>query len=315
MSWLEDSSIEFNPWQVEDLREVPLEKIFLRLESLGVKLDQQSFFSYAKASDDPEALADFVSVEEDNFEKRDQIYLLIFELWRRLLPEKLTLSIFCDELDRSIYLYDQGLLDKESMERGISILEDLLDEGVDEGENPKALFETFKSYCAQDLERFLYDYIAEELKLGNETEASELLDEFYLYIEDERWFDFLRAQLLISNDAQEGNLMLQRVLEQLEEDPEIELLFEVAKYLVNRGDPSLFSLCVKIVFPLLKKEEEIQKLLKIIAEYFSCLDLEKPFEHMKRLLESRKARDPKESLDTADKVDLSQFLNSLLNNA
>lgn len=307
MSWLEDSSIEVLPWQVEELRLAVPEQLFARLEALGIRLNEERFLGYAMECDTPEDLVDFLWTEESDH-KRDQVYLLLFELWRRLLPEKFALSIFCDELDQLIYLYDRDQLDSEALEKPIRNLEDILDESVDKGQKPQAVFSLLQSYCAHDLEKFLYDCIADAIEAGDETSASELLDEFYTYVADTRPFDFLRARLLLATDLHEGNLMLQRILEQLQEKPDFDLLFEVAASLVTRGDPALFLQCVKILAPRLKKEGEFQQLLKLIGEYFCCLDKDHEYKTAQDLLEKRKTRLPEAPLVAADRAIVEQLL-------
>jgi hypothetical protein len=106
MNWLEDPTLPVEPWQVEDYRLLPDEEIYSRLEKLGISIDQARFIEYALHFTSPEEMTETLWVDEelDNF---DQAYLLIFELWRRFLPEKQSLSIFCDELDYLIDRYDE----------------------------------------------------------------------------------------------------------------------------------------------------------------------------------------------------------------
>ena len=46
-------------------------------------------------------------VEDENAKREDRVYLLIFELWRRLASHKPSLSIFCDELDYIISRFEE----------------------------------------------------------------------------------------------------------------------------------------------------------------------------------------------------------------
>src|ERR1700738_1593638 len=129
---LDNPSLAPKAWQIEDLRIVPTHMLFERLNRLNLALDETSFALYAQEADSPEDLIDFVWDETD-IEGHDRAYLLLFELWRRLLPKKQTLSIFCDELDYLIDKYDRGMLeDDEPLEDALTILEDVLDNAHDE---------------------------------------------------------------------------------------------------------------------------------------------------------------------------------------
>jgi nucleoid-associated protein YejK len=70
--------------------------------------------------------------------------------------------------------------------------------------------------CAHDIEAFLYDYIIEQMDEGNEIYASELLDGFYDYISDKKWFDFLKARLFALSDSEDSESLLLGLLEQQE---------------------------------------------------------------------------------------------------
>jgi hypothetical protein len=312
IGWLEEPSIAVQPWQVEDLKAIPLDTLFLRLQAIGINLTQASFLSFANESKTPEDLADLLWNREQDPEGHDKAYLLLFELWRRLLPDNFTLSIFCDELDWRIYYYDKDQLNEEKIEEAISDLENILDDNVDQGGEPKEIFQTVESYCGHDLERFLYDYIVEDIEKKDEISGSELLDGFYIYVSRASWFDFLRARLLIAVDEHEGGLMLQRQLEQLEEDPDLELLFEIAGYLVVRGDPSLFLKCVKIMTPLIKNEEQFQELIRLVGEYFCCLDKEEHHKTAQNFLLKRQNRPLQEPVAPTDLNNFNAFLEPFL---
>lgn len=302
ISWLEDKSIEVIPWQIEDLRDLSTEELFSRLKQLGLILDEESFSLYAENCESPEELVDYVWIEEENLTGREQAYLLLFELWRRLLPDKLSLSVFCDELDQLIELYDSGDLDEEeSLQNALLILEDILDDASDEsGDDPKKVFKEIASYCAHDLERFITDYIFDQISEKNETYASELIDAFYEYASTLKRFDFLRARLIALSDIDESTRIYIRILEELREDPDLELLLQVAESLIRHGDVRLFMRTVKQILPLLNTEEEFQHLLNMIAEYYRCLDRDEEEKAIKRLLESRSTLGPTKKIDPSD---------------
>lgn len=108
----EDPLIQAESWALEDLRALPLEELFARLNRRGVQLDRSRFLEFANKCDTPEDLTDLLLPDEED-KARDPFYLIVFELWRRLLPERPSLSIFCDELDYQIALYDQEQIESD----------------------------------------------------------------------------------------------------------------------------------------------------------------------------------------------------------
>lgn len=302
INWLDDPSAEVRPWQVEDLRDIGTEELFSRLKALGVILDTESFYLYAENCSNPEELADCVWFEEEDLEGYDRAYLLLFELWRRLLPDKFCLSIFCDELDQLIDLYDRGEIDEEALQNAISILEDVLDDAVDKGGEPKTTFSEIAKYCAHDLERFLIDYISDQIVANNETYASELVDAFYDYSSDRRRFDLLRARLMVSSDPEESNIVYGRILEDLAEAPDLELGMQVAESLIHHGDLRLFMQTVKQTLPLLRTEEEFQSLLAVAAEYYRCLDRDNEEKMIQGILKERASLPSGAAVDPSDRA-------------
>lgn len=301
INWLEDRKSDVKPWQVEDLRDVDIQELFKRLKKLGLILDETAFYLYAENCNSPEELIDYVWIEEEDIDGRDQTYLLIFELWRRLIPDKLCLSIFCDELDQLIELYDKGELENEElMQNALGILEDILDDAFDQEGDAHRVFKEVASYCAHDLERFIFDYISDQILAANETYSSELIDAFADYISDRRQFNLLRARLLALYDLEESNVIYGRILEELAEDPDLELNLLVAESLIRHGAVRLFMQGVKQALPLLKTEEEFQNLLAMIAEYYRCLDRDEEENVVKHLLSARSGRAPETPIHPAD---------------
>ncbi len=303
INWLEDRNSNVKSWQIEDLRDLSIEELFSRLKDLGLILNEQSFYLYAENCEDPEELADCVWFEEEDLEGHDKAYLLLFELWRRLLPEKMCLSVFCDEMDQLIDLYDRGeLQNDEILQNALSILEDVLDEAYDEDGDPKEIFSLVATYCAHDLERFIFDFISDQIVEKNETYASELIDAFCDYFSDRRRFDLLRARLFAINDLEKSNIIYERILEELRENPDHELISLVAESLISHGDVRLFMQAVKQTLPLLKIEEEFQSLLSMVAEYYRCLDRDTEESAIQCLIEERAAHAPQKHIDPTDQA-------------
>lgn len=289
MNWLLDSTIEVEPWQVEDYRALTTEQLFERLKLQDVDLDKNTFHSLADQFDTPEELTlQLLSTRDDDEMTQDQIYLIFFELWRRLLPEKTCLSIFCDELDYQIYLYDHGKTENiETLQDAIANLQVILNENLDEGTDPIEAFQAISHACANDLETFLYDYIAEQIDLGHESYASELLDDFSDYVTDPKWFDFLRARLTGSSDPEVAFEMIHELMKVAEKSKDLEFNFELISLMIEQGGHDDFLKIIKITIPLLKCEEDFQDLLTATADFYHRLDREDIENQIQNILKRR----------------------------
>lgn len=295
ISWKQDSSLAVEPWQVEDYRALTLDQIFNRLALQEIQFDRHNFVHFAEEFDSPEDLTDQLLADADvDGATMDQIYLLIFELWRRLVPEKPSLSIFCDELDHQIDLYDSDpIAHQESIQDALANLSIVLEENTDEGVDPKVAFETISLACANDLESFLYDFTAEQIDNGDDAYASELIDDFSIFVKDVKWFDFLRCRQLAEQDPISTNMLLHQLIEDSAEGKDLEFNFEVLSFLVTHGERNDFTTLIKQTLPLLETEEDFQDLLAISADFYHRLDLEQVEQTLQTILKSR----PKDNLE------------------
>lgn len=286
ISLKEDPKIQAEPWQVRDYRKLSEEDLIFLLKDLRISLTRESFLLYAETCDTPEDLLDFLWLDEEDIEGQEKAYLALFELWRRWLPQKQSLSVFCDELDELISAYDEDRLeDEEKLQMALSELEDILDQGVDHGADPQEIFQSVMRYMAHDLEEFLYDYIVDLMNASNETYASELIDGMGPYVVEKKWFDLLKARLFSLENSPETSIFVARVLEQTEEDPDIEFLLEMASFLVQREDLSLFLDCIERSLPLVEEKEDVQEILKLISEVFLYMDKENQVAKVSGLME------------------------------
>lgn len=298
---IENPHLDVEPWAIEYYPSIPTEELFKRLEHLKIPLNQTIFLQYAENCDSPEQLADMLWLEEEYTQDFDHAYLLIFELWRRLLPEKQSLSLFCNDLDQLIFLYDQEKLeDEQPLQEALQQLETLLDENVDQGCEEGEIFQTILTYCAHDLESFIYDYISAQIEYENGLYASELIDGFYPYVQNKRWLDFERMRLLTMTDHDEGRLMLRRLLDDLVEDPDLELLLQIAGFLAHEGDFELFSRTLQLARPHLQMEGDFQEILELTAELYRLSDQVDKEEEIRRLLSKREEIPLEESLSASD---------------
>lgn len=302
MNWVMQPTAEVEAWQVEDYRSMPLDGLFERLEDQDIRLDKASFVAFAESVDTPEDLTDALLVDvSDDAQLHDRIYLIVFELWRRLLPEKPCVSIFCDELDHQIHLYDQGPLENpEEMEDALANLKVLLDENTDEGADPQEAFDYINSGCANSIETFLHDFISEQIDNANFSYAVELLDGFSPYVHDVNWFHFLRARQLSSTDPEEANAIIKDLISQKSAQADLELNLEMLSFLVAFGDKETFEIVVKNAAALLEVEEDFQALLSICADFYHRLDREHIEKALQKILKERALRDPEKPFDSKD---------------
>jgi len=312
MNWILEPTIEVEAWQVEDYRAMPLDALFERLEDRNIRLDKNSFVAFADTLDTPEELADALFSEiPDDMELYDRVYLVVFELWRRLLPEKPCLSIFCDELDHQMYLYDRNqTASMESIEDALANLQVILDENTDDGADPFEAFECINSGCANDLESFLYDFISEQIDNNNESYAVELIEAFGIYVQDIKWFEFLRARVISSTDPDEANQIVKLLVNNKSIGPDLEFYLEILTFLVAYGDKETFDSLVKKSVPLLQIEEDFQALILICADFYHRLDRENVEKALQALLKDRSKRDLNSPIDLKD-IHFSEFFKIL----
>lgn len=289
MNWLWNPSLQSKSWQVEDYRSIPTETLFQRLKDLHVSLDKQSLLALIDSTESPEDLSDEL-VDDLGLENegQDQVYLLIFELWRRLTPEKQSISLFCDELDHQIYLFDNGLsTNGEDIQDAIANLEVILDENSDNGVDPVTAFETISTGCANDLEPFLYDYISEQIDNGNISYASELIEDFHEYASDSKWFEFLRAQVIATTDPKASNDIIRTLIKKISKNPDFEFAIEMFAFLSQSGEHDVFQSLLKSSIPLASTEEDFHEILTLSADYFARLDRDKEEQQIQGIIQSR----------------------------
>ncbi len=288
MQWLLDPTLEVDPWQVQDFRTLPLEELFDRLQEHELWLDQARFIAFANEVDTPEELTETLVGDREDLDEIDEdlIYLLIFELWRRLVPEKQSLTIFCDELDQLILGYDQETLsDIGDIEDAIDNLLAILSDASVEGPGPNQAFEALASGCANDLESFLYDYIQDLIQEQQFAYAQELVDELAGYLKEPKWFYLLKVQILAHEEANIAEVLLKKVWQNYTrgEDREFDLALLAACALVI--DDAGFYEAVNETLPHLENHEEWRELLITSREFLLRQDRDQDAKRAESLLE------------------------------
>ena len=285
------------PWQIEDLRAVPLDELFKRLNAKEIFLDKTSFSKYAEECTSPEDLAELVFSEHEDPKQHDPVYLILFELWRRLLPERQSLSLFCDELDHRISLYDSLKLENDELiQDSLANLIEICEENTDAGAEAEEVWELMSDHTAHDIALFLIDYISSLLDAKNQLYATELLESFSPYIPDPLWFDVLRAHLTALSDPIEANRQISAILNE-EEGLSVDLLLEMLRLQISYGELPIFIGIAKKILPRLQEEGEFRDLIELSADYFRRRDREDLEQAVTNLL---KGRNPDHKFDLRD---------------
>lgn len=287
-TYLDDPKLKCESWQIEDLKKVGEQKLFDRLHKLGIAIDKEHFLLYAENCDGPEELTEYLIVDNETTKYHDQIYLIFFELWRRLLPERPSLSIFCDELDSLMHLYDKReLKTDEELQDALESLQDILEKNTDSGKDPKLVMTFVSKYLAHDLESFLYDYILDQIENGNEVYASELIDGFSPYFKNLKWFNFLRMKIVAKTDIIIANGILKNLLQDLGFAPDLDLQLEIMKSIVERGDVELFVKLALLTVDILKTEGDFLEFMEILADFYRRLDMDENDELIQKIIDKR----------------------------
>lgn len=303
LNWLRDPTVPVEDWQVEDYREMPFSVLFERLKTHQIPLDRISFLAYAEQHDSPEELCDeILSERRVDSKTHDQIYLIIFELWRRLVSDKPCLSIFCDELDHQIYIYDEGDIDNsEQIQDIIANLQIILEENADQGADPLTVFEYVSAGCAHDIESFLLDYIADLIDNDNFSYAAELVEGFSEYITEQKWFQLQKIRLIAHNEPRTTTRLIAQLLDEHQEDEDkLDFSLEVLHFLATEGDATLFKDVLVRVLPLLESEEDFQDLLDICLEFHQNRDNDGKVNALQTLQANRREKDASAPLDPSD---------------
>lgn len=255
---------EMQAWQVADYRKMDLGSLFKGLDDLGIVLDESHFKELSSSLRTPEELA-FALVKSET--EREKVYLLVFELWRRLTPHLLTLSIFCDELDHQINRYNQGdLTCKETLPALLAQLEKMLMQNLEESEEAPDVFALFNEFSSHDLGGFLYDFITDQIDTGCLEYAKMLYAQFSPYMGQSQWFALLQAQIL----PQRQDEIIQSLIQRETEQPEVNFLLELALFLAKVGNKSFCAVAL-LLAQAVQTEEDFQALTHLALQYYKTM--------------------------------------------
>lgn len=294
VNWQLDPTLAVEPWQVEDYRKLTSEQLFSRLGHLGVRLDYAHFIALAESEETPEDFAEALLPDHvEDPEIADKIYLIVFELWRRFLSERQTLSLFCDEWDHQIDLYEEGLLEtQEGLDDSIGRCISFLEEIEDQGEAPKALYESVLQGCAHDIEAFLYDFAKTQIEERNISYAEEIVEAFLPVAREKKWFNLLKMEILSKKEPESSLRLIHQALKECQTQKDLEFNLEFFAFLAEYGDEKAFLQLFKLLVPELQIEEDFWDLLSSCESYFHYKDADSKEEWVKSLRARRFKNDP-----------------------
>ncbi|MEM7175626.1 MAG: hypothetical protein AAF443_06855 [Chlamydiota bacterium] len=302
MNFRQQPSLAVESWQVEDYRQLAEKTLFDKLQEYAVDLGQGEFLRCTEEFDSPENLTDWL-YRGDDFTRHEQIFLCLFELWRRLACHKLPPSIFCDELDHLIESYEAGNLECENrLQDSLLKWQGVLEDHVDEGGDWEEAFDLFSEFSCHDLERFVYEYAAHQIDVENDLYASELLEGFFGFVKKKQWFEFLRLRLVFNVDPEEGRIMVERLLESLDHKPETQLLFEVLHFLIYTGEFEIFTTAFRRAFDELKCEGDLRELMMIASDYMNCMERFSEEKKINDVIDQRKEIPKEAEIDSKTEI-------------
>jgi hypothetical protein len=301
---LEDpASRHYEKWQVEDYRTLTDQQIFSRLHAYSCDLDLEVFQELAKNFDSPESLSEYLIPDEFEAESADKIYLCLFELWRRYKKDCRSLSIFSDELDHWMHVYDGQKEDVDDIIYSYLFeLENFLDEEADQGKEPKAVFSIISYYFAHDIENFIYDFVYDLVEKESLTNASEIIDAFLPYVKREIWFEFLKLKMFSLQDLEQFPSLLHRFSEKVIEVKDIELLVEVLDLMIDSSQVDLFLSVFKEGLKLLQNAGQLEEFLFVLRDFYDSIEDHKKSMRVQEIMKSHQKKDPNKKVVKDDPI-------------
>ncbi len=271
---LEEPALKnYERWQIEDYRSLTDQLLFQRLNALSLEIDLNFFLKIAVNFDSPEALADYLTPDEFGAKESDQTYLVLFELWRRYRKDCRSFSIFCDELDYWMHVYDGQKEDVDDIIYSYLFeLENFLDEETDKGKSEAEVFVGISSYFAHDLENFIYDFIYDLIDKESLTIASELVDAFLPYVNRSIWFEYLRLKIFSKEEMDSFSSLMHRFTEKVLDLKESELILEVLDLLIECSLIDLFLSTFKKAAYLIKNQEMLIEYATVLKQFFESIE-------------------------------------------
>ncbi|MCH9623965.1 MAG: hypothetical protein S4CHLAM27_03360 [Chlamydiia bacterium] len=292
-------------WESLDYRTLPLSKLWSSLSKLSFSFDKESFIAFCEPVDSPEELIQLLMPEES--EEKNKVYLLIFELWRRLLPEKESVSIFADELDRKIAAYERYRDDSELL-LGLGRVVEILESNTIEGEPGEAVFERLCLYVAHDLESVIYTYIDSALADSPGDSCLLLIEHFMPYVKEKRNLQFLKLKSIPVEFVEEREQLAHYLINSLQEEMSIPLAIALLFYLIDRRDKELFAELFSSIISHVSEEKVLVKLLDVLMAYHGAFGSDEKQNQVHAFLQKHLDKNQKIAISKSSKDRLLSFL-------
>ncbi len=306
MNYLQNPSMAEESWKVADYRAMSTEALFQKMQNFDFVFEKVSFLAFADAYDSPEELFDHLV--SDSEEEHGELYLIVFELWRRLANDKQSVSIICDELDHQIFMYDQGEEKSEELEDALASFHNALEENVDQGLSRDAIYDAVAEYLANDVQSFMIDYLSDLIDHQDYAYAEDLLEKFYPYMPEKKWFDLLHARIIGVRDIRKGHELVAKLFRQEQSSQDIEFNLDVLAYLISLPDHELFRHVAMRTVSLVETEDELLELIHIAGDIFHSLDMHEKGMALEALYEMRKNNSRPFSKEDKDLISLKNAL-------
>lgn len=256
-------------WKYTDWRALSLDQLFDHLVKIPLHLDAKSFLSWAGQCDTPEELVELLGLEEEE-ESSDYLYLILFEIWRRLVPEKRCLSLIGDDMDHLIYAYDQGKdVDSVSIEERIVEWIRVLDSLCDQGASAQEALVAVEPYFAHDIPRFAMDFL---LDMASSDERDHFVPLFeavrpYCYKEP-LWLKVVDLQFSMHGDIVRVRKQLGELVASVIHSSEldIDLVFELCEIAFELEKEELLLRLLEKIIPHLEGLEEINGVIELLEQ-------------------------------------------------
>ena len=277
-------------WKVEEFRQFELNALFDGLRVMGIVLNKPLFYQWSAHCETPEELLDFLFLEEGleeqslEDEMKDHLYLLLFELWRRLIPEKRSLSLVADEIDHVIFAFDSGKeVRDEEIENAIEEWVRLLNRLQDEGHSAKEALQAMEPYFAHNVPEFIVDFLLDVTDRGDNERFLPLFEKTRIFLTSlPLWVKVIDLKFCLRDDLTLLNKKLGELVAHVltTQGVESEIIFCLCDIALELDRGELFIRLLERVLPDLQEREEIDIVIDLLADFVeerSLLALKPPF--------------------------------------
>jgi hypothetical protein len=178
----------------------------------------------------------------------------------------MSISLFCDELDRTIASYEKDR-DSSKLLALLQQMVEILDRNDQVGDDALVVFKRLCLYIAHDLENVIYTYISSQIDGGLDDAYGDLLDHFMPYVKEKRALLFLKLKSMSEVFSDEKTCLMEYLVSSLQESVNFSLSIGMLFYLIERNESELFKeLFSTLVFEV-TEESLLVTLLDVLMAY------------------------------------------------